>query len=132
MVIVVDALDECIKDDDVRQLIALFATVNSIQNISLKLFLTSRPETEISLGFRHISNYHDFILQNIEETIVAHDINILFDYQFGLIRKDNTYIDSHWPKPREVQTLVKKAGKSFIYAATTCRYVREDDSEARL
>ncbi|KAK6519700.1 hypothetical protein TWF281_003518 [Arthrobotrys megalospora] len=46
-VLVIDALDECDGDDDIKLLLRLFA-----ESKSIRIFTTSRPETPIRLGFR--------------------------------------------------------------------------------
>ncbi|KFY95951.1 hypothetical protein V498_03029 [Pseudogymnoascus sp. VKM F-4517 (FW-2822)] len=58
IVIVIDALDECDREEDVRTIIRLFSQVKHITSIQIKFFLTSRPELPIRLGFEDIcGNY---------------------------------------------------------------------------
>jgi hypothetical protein len=55
IVIVVDTLDECDGDKDVRIIIHLFSQAKRLSTVRLKLFLTSRPELPIRLGFEDIN-----------------------------------------------------------------------------
>ena len=134
--IVVDALDEYIRDEDTSRILGLFATTKAIPNISLKVFLISRPETEISHRFGKMlkTDYDDCILYNIEELIVEHDIAVFLKHHLGRIRDHHQYLSSQWPESRDVESLVKKARRLFIYAATTCRYIGDEnfDPEERL
>ena len=65
-IVVVDALDECEKERDVKAIINLWPRLAHLTTIRLKLFLTSRPELPIQLGFRNISAavHQDMILQD--------------------------------------------------------------------
>ncbi|KAH7025212.1 heterokaryon incompatibility protein-domain-containing protein [Microdochium trichocladiopsis] len=53
-IIVIDALDECDRDEDIRVIIYLFAREKTLRHIRLRVFLTSRPELPIRLGFTQI------------------------------------------------------------------------------
>ncbi|KAL2198614.1 hypothetical protein P885DRAFT_67778 [Corynascus similis CBS 632.67] len=53
IVIVIDALDECDKDEDVKTIIALLAQANEVRSVRLRIFITSRPELPIRLGSLH-------------------------------------------------------------------------------
>ncbi|KAI0410696.1 hypothetical protein F5X98DRAFT_385143 [Xylaria grammica] len=56
LVIVVDALDECDRDEDVKRLIYLLSRANAFNPPCLRIFLTSRPELPIRLAFMRLSN----------------------------------------------------------------------------
>ena len=49
-IIVIDALDECEREEDARVLIKLLSATPTTSNPPLKFFLTSRPELPIRLG----------------------------------------------------------------------------------
>jgi hypothetical protein len=46
-VLVIDALDECDGDNDIRILLQLLAEARSLRNIRLRIFLTSRPDMDL-------------------------------------------------------------------------------------
>jgi hypothetical protein len=72
LVIVVDALDECDNKDDVSLLIRCLAATMAVEHIKLRIFITSRPDQPINIGFDSISTdaHQDFILHDIEQFIV--------------------------------------------------------------
>jgi hypothetical protein len=68
VVIVIDALDECENEDDVSLLIQCLAAATAVESMRLRIFVTSRPEQPINLGFDSISRdlHQDFILHDVE------------------------------------------------------------------
>lgn len=52
--IIIDGLDECDGDKDVKTMISVFAQVNAIHSVRLRIFITSRPELPMRLGFKDI------------------------------------------------------------------------------
>lgn len=45
LTLVIDALDECEPEDDIKLILQLFVEVKDLATVKLKIFLTSRPET---------------------------------------------------------------------------------------
>jgi len=124
LVLVIDALDECDGEKDIRLILHLLAQANSLGSVRLKIFVTSRPETPIQLGFRDISNdsHRDFTLHAILDAVVNHDISVLLQHEFEGIRKRHELPDE-WPDSSNLDRLVQKAGGLFIYATTVCRFI---------
>ncbi|KAK0718625.1 hypothetical protein B0T26DRAFT_741500 [Lasiosphaeria miniovina] len=54
IVIVIDALDEYNGDEDFKTIIALLAQANVVRSVCLRIFITSRPELSIRLGFKDV------------------------------------------------------------------------------
>jgi hypothetical protein len=129
LLIVVDALDECDGDDDVRAILRLFSEIQRIRAIQLCVFITSRPETPIRLGFDKISSilHHDLVLNSVSRDIVDQDIRTFFKTQFSEISKEFKGISSDWPGPEKINALVEKSDGLFIYAATVCRFIKTHD-----
>lgn len=125
-VLVVDALDECDNDDNIRIIIHLLAEARSLKMVRLRVFLTSRPEIPIRYGFGQMldAEHMDFILHNISPSIIDHDISVFFKYNLKLIGEENS-LDACWPDEEVIKSLVLKAGGLFIWAATACRFIRE-------
>ena len=46
-ILVVDALDECDGETDIRIILQLFAEAQSLKTVRLRIFLTSRPDIPI-------------------------------------------------------------------------------------
>ncbi len=79
LVLVVDALDECENELDIRTVVQLLAEAQSLRNLRLRVFMTSRPEIPIRHGFYQIgeTGHRDFVLHNISSTVVDHDSSFL-------------------------------------------------------
>ena len=126
LVIVVDALDECEGENDIRIILQLFAKARSLSRVPLRVFMTSRPEVPIRYGFYHLpdSEHQDFVLHNISPSIIDHDITVFFDHQFKIIRQERG-LAVDWPGRQSIEVLVRKAAGLFIWAATACRFISE-------
>ncbi|KAF2458145.1 quinon protein alcohol dehydrogenase-like superfamily [Lineolata rhizophorae] len=125
-VLIVDALDECDNDNDVRIIVQLLAEARSSAQGRLRVFLTSRPETPIRSGFHQMpaGGYHDFVLQDISPSIVDQDISKFFWHELTLICQDS-FSDFGWLRAETVGTLVQKASGLFIWASTACRFIQD-------
>ena len=133
IVIVVDALDECDREEDVSVIIGLLPQVQQITSVCLKLFLTSRPELPIRLGFKEISSrYKGLVLHEIPRPIIEHDISSFLAYELARIRDEynksvtpDRQLPADWPGQTNVQSLVQMAIPLFIFATTICRFVKD-------
>jgi hypothetical protein len=125
-VIIVDALDECDSEDDIRMILQLLTEARTLKTVRLRVFLTSRPEIPIRHGFCHISEagHEDFVLHNISPVIVNHDISIFLEYNLEAIRQERP-LEAGWPGEQVIRRLVQNASGLFIWAATACRFIRE-------
>jgi NACHT domain len=126
LVLVVDALDECEGEDDIRIIVQLLAEVRSLRNVRLRVFMTSRPEIPIRHGFNQIpvAGHQDFVLHNIAPSIIDHDISIFLEYNLGIIGQERG-LAANWPGEQTINRLVQRANGLFIWAATACRFIRE-------
>jgi NACHT domain len=124
IILVVDALDECGNQKDIRLILRLLAGTKDLTTVSLRILVTSRPETPIRLGFREMSTikYEDLILHNISRSVVDNDIYTFLKHELGQIRSEYN-LPVNWPKEQELGLLVQKANCLFIYAATACLYI---------
>jgi len=126
MLLVIDALDECDDEKDIKAIIQLFAEARVIHTVQFRILMTSRPDTHIRHGFHHIQDedHRDLILHDIPQTTVNHDISIFLEYNFKGIRRERAF-DHDWPGDHTIQQLVLKSSGLFIWAATACRFVRD-------
>jgi hypothetical protein len=125
-VIVLDALDECEVENDIRIILRLLAEARSLEKLRLRILVTSRPEIPISYGFSQIPDAElcDFILHDIEASIVDHDISIFLDHEMRSIGQEWSF-EAGWPGEQALGQLVRNASGLFIWAATACRFIQE-------
>lgn len=133
VVIVIDALDEYDREEDVKIIIRLLSQVKHITSVQLKFFLTSRPELPIRLGFEDISGrYKGLALHQIPESIVKEDISTFLEHELAMIRDNynksvtpNRQLPADWPGQTNVQILIGMAIPLFIFATTVCRFISD-------
>ena len=122
--IVMDALDECDEENELRILLKLLAMTKDLPKLQLKILMTSRPEWPIQQGFKEMPNifYCDLVLQNVPKSVIDNDIKIFLNHEMKHIRT-KFCLPADWPTKTDVDILAKKADKLFIFAATACRYI---------
>ncbi|KAJ5622611.1 hypothetical protein N7528_005843 [Penicillium herquei] len=135
LVIVIDALDECKNDGDIRLLIHLLSDICSTKSFYLRVFVTSRFEPPVRLGFHDImdeNNHQDLVLHRISPSIVELDISVFFRHEFAKIREDfnlmaadELKLTPNWPSQTELEKLTITSFPLFISAATICRFVSD-------
>ncbi|OBT66967.1 hypothetical protein VE03_04219 [Pseudogymnoascus sp. 23342-1-I1] len=124
VLLVVDALDECDNENDIRVILRVLATAKSLSNIRLRIFITSRPYTPIRYGFNKMpgAEREVFVLHEISHSLVNRDLTIFFENNFTMIREERGY-DNNWPGSRIIKRLVEISCGLFIWASTACRYI---------
>ena len=124
LVFVIDALDECKSQQDIRTLLQLLMEAGNFKNVQLKVLVTSRPE--ISSQFRNISGsmHEDFVLHYISAAIIWHDIAVFLSHELGKI-KEEPLLPFDWPGKQKLEILVERSGELFIYVATVCRFIQD-------
>jgi dephospho-CoA kinase len=132
VVMVIDALDECEREDDIRSLIYILSQTQ-IRRPRLRVFLTSRPELPVRLGFSEVQGtYQDLILHEMPVKIVEHDISTFLAHEFQNIRDsfnmtvgDERKLPFDWPGQQTLQDLTQMAVPLFIFAVTICRFISD-------
>ena len=133
IVIVVDALDECIGDKDARAIISLLADLKTSGSVNMKAFITSRPELPIRLGFSKIEGrYENIALHEVEAVVVERDLHTYLRSELTRIKddhnceaSDSSRLPLDWPGDEVVRTLARLAVPLFIFAATVCRFLED-------
>ncbi|KAH7243776.1 WD40-repeat-containing domain protein [Fusarium solani] len=133
LVVVVDALDECERDDDIKLIINLFSRIKALQSPRLRILVTSRPDLPIRLGFSAITGkYQDLVLHEMPEHLVEHDISAFLRHELAVIRTnyntsvpEDRQLPASWPGQSNIQILVQMAVPLFIFAATVCRFLAD-------
>jgi hypothetical protein len=131
LVIVVDALDECKREGDVKTILHLLSQTQNLKSIRIRIFLTSRPEFPVRLSFTKLTSdtHQDVILQEITQDTIEHDISAYLKDELARIRDEynrsslDPLLPQDWPSDRKIQSLAAIAVPLFIFAATVCRFV---------
>lgn len=131
-VIVIDALDECAVDDDIRLLVHLLSRIENIP-IRLKILVTSRPDLHPRLAFQDIHGaYQDAILEKVAEPTIRRDINMFLKHELSGIKSNynktvpkERQLRDDWPDIAHIQALSELATPLFIFAATACRFISD-------
>ena len=127
LVIVIDALDECEDESDMRTILQLLTQVKNVTRNRLRFLFTSRPEIPIRLGFKQMPQvlHQDLILHDLPSSMIEHDISIFLRHEFDRIREAHE-IPSGWPSEQDIKVLIEKTGRLFIFAATACRFIGDE------
>ena len=124
-VIVIDALDECEDEEPASAILSVIGRfVSEIPKV--KFFLTGRPESRISEGFRLplLAEMTDtFILHEVEPDQANSDIRLFFKTSFSELAGRRRGLLDTWPTGEQLDQLCERAAGLFIYAAATIKFI---------
>ncbi|KAH8691808.1 NACHT and WD40 domain protein [Talaromyces proteolyticus] len=126
VIVIIDALDECDRENDIQIILQLLFRLQEVKSVCLRIFLTSRPELPIRLGFRKSNGHQDLVLHGLPKPVIEHDIRLFLEHKLSEIR-DEHLLPAEWPGNENMEKLVKMAVPLFIFAATICRLVGDRD-----
>jgi hypothetical protein len=131
-IVVIDALDECEQEQDIRTILQLLARTKDIRLMPLRIVVTSRPELHIRLGFKKMLNstYQDLVLHEVQRSTIEHNLRVFLEHKLGEIQESHD-ISTEWPAQHQVLSLVEMAVPLFIYAATVCLFIGTRGSNPR-
>ncbi|CAE6415401.1 unnamed protein product [Rhizoctonia solani] len=109
VVVVIDALDECDDPNGVEKILQVLLSFSS--KIPIKFFVSSRPEPQIRDWVGDLE--YQIALHKLDDNIVKEDIATYLQAELANITLSTN----------QFLTLVDRAGKLFIYAATVVRYL---------
>lgn len=130
IIFVLDALDECEDESDIKLLIRLFFQAKKELQIPIKILLTSRPELPLRLEFALQGAHQDLVLHEISRPLVERDIYIFLQHRLDEVRRgfnasvaESRQLYPDWPGHRAVQGLAAMSVPLFIFAATLCLFI---------
>jgi hypothetical protein len=128
VLIVIDALDECDKDDYGRaagELIPLLMRTLRAAPQRAHLLITSRDGFSIQDMFCKVtSDAADLCLHDIDNSLVQDDLRLYFRYHLRRIALQNTDLRADdWPGKTAFEELLYRTGLLFVYAATVVRFL---------
>jgi NACHT domain len=131
LLFVIDALDECDRDEDIQLLLRLLFTLKEHNAMNLRIFLTSRPEIIIKHGFTKAPDilHKDLNLGDVPRYIAEQDILKYLRTELTTLCKERALTD--WPSTEEFNELLKKCDALFIYASTACRFIADPADSPR-
>ncbi|GAB1204280.1 hypothetical protein APSETT445_002930 [Aspergillus pseudonomiae] len=122
-VIVIDALDEC-EEEDIRLLLDLLPQVDQSKSLRVRIFLTSRPELPIRLGFQQVLEHQDLVLHELPTPVIERDIRLFLQDRLGKIQREHS-LPPGWPGEDTMEILLSRSLPLFSFAATMCRFIGE-------
>jgi hypothetical protein len=131
LVIVLDALDECLIEAALARPGGdlLVFLVRQLMGLSgrLKLFITSRAEPSIQQMFDGLSSHSQQTvakLHDLDKGMVQEDIKTYLLFAFDQIRGSRPSLNlCDWPLTEDLERLVQASGSLFVYASTVIRFV---------
>jgi hypothetical protein len=120
-IVLIDALDECEREEDIQTILQLLARTKDMKLVSLRILVTSRSEFPICLGFRQKldGTYQDLVLYNVPKTTIEHDINLFITHELEKIREQRL-LSSDWPsriKSRPWSSWLSRCSSSLLRPA---------------
>lgn len=127
LLMVIDALDECDDERDVRDILRVLGTTRPLTNVRLRILLSSRSEISMPSDATWMaeSKCHIITLHEEPPMQVNRDIQLFFDSRFHAIRETRGLPQS-WPDEATVHALVESSCGLFIWASTACRFIEEE------
>ncbi|THX71328.1 hypothetical protein D6D05_08293 [Aureobasidium pullulans] len=134
-VLVIDALDECSNENDIKGIIRTMAR-QQLPHARLRIIITSRPETLVRLEFSDKRNilHSSLSLDDVPQHVIDADLARFLHSRFEAIRDHQEGLTEDWPGLHALNKLLRRCGGLFIYAETLCLYLEEDcqHSQSRL
>jgi len=125
--VIIDGLDECLPPESQDDILKFLST--SLQRLSAPLYflIVSRPHTNIRRAFT--SDPFRSITQTLpleHDYQSTKDIRHFLTSSFAEIHTKHAYLPPLWPTTSDIEVLVDKSSRQFIYAATVIRYIAQD------
>jgi DNA polymerase III delta prime subunit len=124
-VLAFDAFDEFKTIADARLLLSTL-TLSAVDLPNIKFFITSRQVPELEEVFNRAARAL-FRLHNVEESLVKSDIERYLVERRSEIRTAKGLAERWWTD-EQLQFLLDRAGKLFIFASTVCSFLETSDA----
>ncbi|KAK1235229.1 hypothetical protein PQX77_001555 [Marasmius sp. AFHP31] len=131
--VIIDGLDECGDEQTQQRVLSMIqSTFHSSSHSSLRFLICSRPEAWLQEAFADasLSNLSKIILLN-DQFRPAKDIMKYYRHQFQKVVSNPRYKQVRfpvpWPSVKDLETLVDKSCRQFVYAATVSRFIAHGD-----
>ena len=133
IVIVLDALDECGRVKDRKELLEVLADETIKIPSALRIILTSRKEADITKAFMDKRHVH---VRELELTTNDNmeDIVIFIRHRMCDIREKNSDLPlgPDWPGEHIIKALASRAAGLFVWASIACLFIEAHAPQERL
>lgn len=130
ILIVIDALDECEQDGDVRDILELLPSIQESRSVQLRILLTSGPDLPVKLGLQGAMDDHQHLtIHEIPNPTIEHDIRLYLNNEFSRLQQERG-LPVNWPGDKTINILVERTAPSFISTTTLFRFLRGDSGSA--
>lgn len=129
LVVIIDALDECMEPKQAEELLDMLADLKYLHQVQLRVLITSRHDDHIVRGFQKMPDglHYPSALEKIELSLArggeVDDITFYLTHTLHNIAQKYK-VPNH---SIDIERLSEKANGLFIYAATACRFLDADD-----
>ncbi|KAK1990629.1 hypothetical protein LX36DRAFT_592221 [Colletotrichum falcatum] len=127
-VIIIDALDECERPEQLPRILALLGKLHDIRTVRLRVLITSRPE--VVNAFESLQKGKSVrklkLLDRELRQDALMDIKLFIRTRFEDVSSKRNFQQGSWPTLKDFDRLVQLSTNPeplFIYAATLCRFV---------
>ncbi|KAK7034967.1 WD40 repeat-like protein [Favolaschia claudopus] len=131
IVIIVDALDECLDSASRKALLSLTAGDMAKLPAAFRILITSRPDSDIVHALQlksHVTPRQlDITTDDTKQDVLSYLRHCMQD-----LREEWTITEAGWPGEQNIQLLATYAEGLFIWAAAAYRFLRAFDPRNRL
>ena len=131
IVLIIDALDECGREADRRDLMQALSKGFSNLPSFIRIMVVSRQESDI----QHALGSHSHVRQchlDTNSVINKEDISEYVRHRLERIRIRNGRLGDHWPGEDKISSLANRADGLFLWASTACLYIESYTPDRRL
>ncbi|KIM75856.1 hypothetical protein PILCRDRAFT_662423, partial [Piloderma croceum F 1598] len=134
VVVVIDAVDEC--GNYRAQILSLLCALGPKLPVSLKLFVSLRPEHDLKTVFSSQDAHwgaRSLILHDVDAFIVRDDIERFLRFRLSKVAATYPEIVNPclWPSSEAISSLAEKSANLFIFAATVVKFVEDTNDDPR-
>lgn len=137
IIIIVDALDECERVEHLSRIVALLCELHEVKTVRARVFLTSRSAPNIANSFEPLIQLKRVRMLQLHREFsedTEADIRVFLKARFATIKAKRSIVQEPWPEDKDLDRLVQLATTPeplFIYAATLCRFVYDEQRRPR-
>ncbi|KAJ3513012.1 hypothetical protein NLJ89_g3193 [Agrocybe chaxingu] len=131
--ILIDGLDECTTEDGHSdfetqcEILRVMALMVQSLRIPIRILIASRPESHIMSTFNAFLKGTSVLCINLSNNRQADkDIRRFLVDQFAEIRRTRPHmVPSSWPEQEDIERLVQKSSRHFIYASVVMKFIND-------